>query len=225
MGRYYYQKHTHFYHDAEMVCREVEVEVPAQAEEVRIERVGDYTIVGYLQPDDDPMDFWDGDGLGTLVEFTSQSQAESELNRVMYQKGTMWLLVQKYSHSGVHYSIAGHHSYPDFMWDVSPFAGIFIPCDWVQKQYHKNKYKRGGKAAALAKMQADSNSILDEYSKWCNGDVWGYVVEVRDQDGEELTDEADSCWGFIGYEYATEELERAFKYAVEKYIVETAEVA
>lgn len=39
---------------------------------------------------------------------------------------------------------------------------------------------------------------VDEYDKWGSGDV--YYVEVKDPDGEV----ADSCGGFIGYEYAAE---------------------
>ena len=36
------------------------------------------------------------------------------------------------------------------------------------------------------------------YSQWASGDVWGYVI--TDVNG----DEVDSCWGFIGQEWAIE---------------------
>lgn len=40
---------------------------------------------------------------------------------------------------------------------------------------------------------------VDVYSKYIEGDCWGYVIE--DSDG----DVADSCWGFYGYDVAEEE--------------------
>jgi hypothetical protein len=42
-------------------------------------------------------------------------------------------------------------------------------------------------------------SELKEYASWSEGDCWGYTVV--DDEGEHL----DSCWGFIGYDYAKEE--------------------
>ena len=64
------------------------------------------------------------------------------------------------------------------------------------------------------KAEAYAKSVLDEYEKWCNGDVYGVCTEVfarpdEDSDYELISDE--SCWGFIGQEYAEEECERMFK--------------
>lgn len=53
-----------------------------------------------------------------------------------------------------------------------------------------------------------AQSVLDEYEKWCNSEVYGCVVQVHEEDGELV--EADSCWGFIGYEYAEEALKEEF---------------
>ena len=44
----------------------------------------------------------------------------------------------------------------------------------------------------------DAVGVIEEYEKWCNGECYGYVIE--NASGEEL----DSCWGFIGEEYAKE---------------------
>ena len=40
---------------------------------------------------------------------------------------------------------------------------------------------------------------LAEYARWAEGDCYGYII--TDPDG----DTVDSCWGFIGHEYAVEE--------------------
>lgn len=37
-----------------------------------------------------------------------------------------------------------------------------------------------------------AEQVCDTYSSWCNGEVYGFIIE--DADGEQL----DSCWGYIG---------------------------
>lgn len=46
---------------------------------------------------------------------------------------------------------------------------------------------------------------IEEYSAWCTGDVYGYVIE--DENGNEL----DSCWGFYGQDYAIESARESAK--------------
>lgn len=47
--------------------------------------------------------------------------------------------------------------------------------------------------------------ILEDYVKWCNGDVYGVITEVFNlETGEHLSE--DGCWGCIGCDYATQEL-------------------
>jgi len=49
-----------------------------------------------------------------------------------------------------------------------------------------------------------AKSAAEEYTKWCNGDCYGVVVVTYDKDGEQI--DWDSCWGFIGDDYAYESL-------------------
>jgi hypothetical protein len=55
-----------------------------------------------------------------------------------------------------------------------------------------------------------ARSLLDTYTSWCNGDVWGVCHFVIDPDTGE-TVEDDACWGYIGDEYALEELNSGHK--------------
>jgi len=61
-----------------------------------------------------------------------------------------------------------------------------------------------------------AEGVLNEYAKWCNGEVYGCVVEIFENttpDEESATWEqrdSDSCWGFIGYDYAEKTLEEEF---------------
>jgi len=61
--------------------------------------------------------------------------------------------------------------------------------------------------------------VLEEYSKWCSGDVYGCVTQVftlakEPDEGEEpewiASGDYDSCWGFIGQEHAEESLKDEF---------------
>lgn len=68
----------------------------------------------------------------------------------------------------------------------------------------------------------------DEYRSWAEGDVWGYVVDekrrwVRDdtddpvpETREDWEETDDSCWGYIGHQWAEEAALEALEYHVKK---------
>jgi hypothetical protein len=90
--------------------------------------------------------------------------------------------VFKYEHGNVAYK-------------TSPFS---CPWDSGQAGYllldRKEWPRRGKKSDTYAK------AVLESYTSWCNGEVYGFVIE--DEDGEVL----GSCWGFIGeIDYCLEE--------------------
>lgn len=59
----------------------------------------------------------------------------------------------------------------------------------------------------------EHSANMDEYRAWCEGDVWGYIVQKRVTwstedpdypDEERWEDTGGSCWGFYGRDYAEE---------------------
>jgi hypothetical protein len=61
----------------------------------------------------------------------------------------------------------------------------------------------------LTEVEAYAESVLKDYTVWCNGGVYGVCVWTyeRTEDGWALIDaERDDCWGYYGYEYAEETL-------------------
>lgn len=70
----------------------------------------------------------------------------------------------------------------DYRWDGCNVAGLLL--------WEHDPKEMGAKTKEAR--QKDAEAFLEEYNAWCNGDIYGYVVEGRD--GEVL----DSCWGFIG---------------------------
>ena len=50
--------------------------------------------------------------------------------------------------------------------------------------------------------------VLEEYNDWRNGNVYGVVCYVIDRsNGRVIKDEEDECWGYLGSQYAEEELD------------------
>lgn len=102
----------------------------------------------------------------------------------------------------------------DAGWDTS-FVGLIVfteeslePCCGTDPKYRTEKW-----------LSECAESEVRVYAQWLEGDVYGYSIE--DANGDHL----DSCWGFIGYEYAEEEASRAADYAVKRVEKEMREVA
>lgn len=73
-------------------------------------------------------------------------------------------------------------------------------------------------AALHAKAVEYAKNVCSEYASWCEGDVWGIVVEHFRLEGDNWEPvESDSCWGFIGSDWAKRSLkEEYFDPAVER---------
>jgi hypothetical protein len=59
-----------------------------------------------------------------------------------------------------------------------------------------------------------ARSCVENYTKWCNGETYGFVIDqyVKDGNGDwDKTDDSDSCYGFIGSEHALEEMNSVAK--------------
>lgn len=84
---------------------------------------------------------------------------------------------------------------PDFRWDGAEMAGILL---W------ENPVTDMG-AKTLDDRAKDADGFLETYTNYCNGNVYGYVIE--NEDGEHV----DSCWGY----YDDNSLKEAVKEAVD----------
>jgi hypothetical protein len=98
--------------------------------------------------------------------------------------------VFKYEHGGVAYSL-GAFSCP---WDSGQCGFLFLSRkEWKRKSKKSDSYAKG---------------VIESYSAWCNGQVFGFIVE-----DEESGEEIDSCWGFIGEsDYCLEQGRDSAKY-------------
>jgi len=140
----------------------------------------------------------------TTVEGIAEFEAANAAAR------SPWVVIPLflYDHSGTSYR-AGYSNPFSCPWDSGRVGVIALwradfdqPKRGALKGEAWQQYKRAHWLKA-------ANACCDEYTAWANGDCWGYVIE--DEDGD---DTGDSCWGFIGREYAEEQAREAFAEAL-----------
>lgn len=61
-----------------------------------------------------------------------------------------------------------------------------------------------------------ARQACEVYTDWLNGECYGWTVQVFEGE-EEQNRWYDSCWGYVGYEHAHEDMQNALNYTVEKY--------
>lgn len=96
--------------------------------------------------------------------------------------------VERYEHGLVNYALTNESSRVDRSWDVAPGVAVLTVPDDVPDP------------------EGFARSVLEEYTDWCNGDVYGVCEETHrltdpDDGGEWESVKDDACWGFIGQSY------------------------
>jgi hypothetical protein len=98
---------------------------------------------------------------------------------------------EKYEHGLVNYALRGEASQVDRQWDVTAIAGFMEAADDVTP-------------SADYSIEDMARASLETYTAWCNGWVYGVVHCTYEADGTFIDEE--SCWGFIGDEWAISQL-------------------
>lgn len=108
--------------------------------------------------------------------------------------------------------------YPDSVYgvfkdEVENYRGSWAECKAFIKDFNPPTTDADLRDAA----SKYAESICSSYQSWCNGDVYGCVVEVFDRIGDdpdephwESDGDHDACWGFIGSDYALESLKSEY---------------
>lgn len=81
--------------------------------------------------------------------------------------------------------------------DSECFANMDLTCEIAHDRAVAEEYAKG---------------VLKEYEQWCNGEVFGVVIEIFSGDGVQLSE--DACWDFIGADWAAQALKEEFDDAV-----------
>ncbi len=146
--------------------------------------------------------------MGELKKFKSLDDREEEIRKLKKSK-KLFFNIEKYEHGSVDFSVADTKNYPDKRWDVNSLQYVFVPCDFLQDQYKKNGEKN------LDSIIKDTNSILSNYSDWCNGQIFAiHTYQVKN--GKVI--EEESIHELIGDKYAQDtlkEMSQSFKISYE----------
>lgn len=97
-------------------------------------------------------------------------------------------IVSCYEHGSSHWGLQGEVT--QCQWDTAKVAGVLVWENPVNELGPKTYEDR----------QKDARAFLEEYTNWCNGNCYGYVIE---DDNGKVT---DSCGGFIGDKWFKEAL-------------------
>lgn len=116
-----------------------------------------------------------------------------EFEAALQRERAIYLPVFMYEHSGVALS-TGSFGDP---WDSGQVGFIYADRAKVLKEYSAKIVTKAVRDKALQVLKYE----IEEYGKWLNGEVYGYVIE--DAEGNDV----DSCWGFIGLDYIRQEVE------------------
>lgn len=136
-----------------------------------------------------------------------QDVLESMFNEPEYFPGDKdAVALDCYEHGSQWWSLSGGGM--QCRWDTARGAGVWVPDECLREQLDGDE-AAGKLRHECARMYAQQ--FLDQHNAIINGDVWGCVVHVYDENGEiEDIEISDECWGFVGSEYAEEALKTEF---------------
>lgn len=105
----------------------------------------------------------------------------------------------------------------DYHWDGTRLAGYWEPDEALTKEVEGLEPKERRK-----KMEEFARQACDVYTDWCNGWVYGYIIEAYThkppydemRDYHDAPEFEDSRWGFYGWDHLKEEVETVWGLAV-----------
>jgi hypothetical protein len=165
---------------------------------------------------------WDGFGdiksLSTKhINNISVEEIEDMLQDEICKEQTIAL--SYFEHGNCLWGVRGSmNNMPDFNWDGTDFAGVWIPDDECIKtvdHYEKLAKEKDEEFNRNEKFKEMATQACKTYTAYCNGEVYGYRIELHrlQFDGEKDPIEEhgnyehldilfeDSCWGFYGDDY------------------------
>jgi len=180
-------------------------------------KVGPLTVrIGYDQDAGNPCE--EDDGLGTIRSFSRKhiNYIDPDEAREMMEADPCIVPLAYYEHGNCLWMVAEgpHPAGVEFQWDGTRFAGIWIPDDWVRESYQGQDSK-----TRQQWMVERAASCCKVYTKWCNGEIYYFVV--TDEDDEVV----DSCSGMYSLEYCIDYAREAAESAVARRTEEDAKIS
>ena len=166
-----------------------------------------FKVFGWLELDQDCSNpFQDGMGMIRSLSHRHINSIDVEEAKELLKTDKMVVPLSYFEHGLSLWDVQGGSRFgscPDKQWDGVSFAGVWIPdqCCRDNIKYLSHKKHITYKAAAYEM----AKQCCETYTEWANGECYGYVVELRDENGTVI--EEDSCWGYIGQKWAEQEMQ------------------
>lgn len=179
------RKELHF--EDEGITLDVTGRAPWNIDFVFIEKLesGNYGIA-WLVLDESPRDYEWYDG-ASLTEFRTEWERDEYADAMRAEVGAdRVFIVEKVEHGHVRYSV--YTGTPSDPWDSKPSGVLVVDPEALNPE-------------------TAANDLLDEYTRWANGEVYVLVGREVTPSGTVLFE--DETWGFIGTEYAVEAAKQA----------------
>jgi len=168
----------------------------------------EYEVTVQLRRDEcgeNPLEDWDE--TGKIFSFNTRHVNFAPADRFTDDNGSLLpdtVLLSYYEHGLCKWGVARDMvGMPDWQWDCAAFAGVWVPdegllsyCDGLTGSERR------------AKLTEYARQACDLYTAYCNGDVWGYIAEVRETSDRPACSHcgaspdpivaSDSCFGFYG---------------------------
>ena len=133
-------------------------------------------------------DFWiENKNIISKDDVRAWYQGES----IPQQKDYFVFALSAYIHGGVALSLNESFACDTCGWDTSHVGVVLVS---------KEEFKTKGKAVKMAQ------GLIEEWNQYLSGDVYGVVIEKYDNEKNPV--DSYSCWGFYGYDYALQELQK-----------------
>lgn len=127
-----------------------------------------------------------------------------------------WVQLGYYEHGLCSWFV--HDSAPpgaEFRWDGTRLGGIWLPNEYIKEEAQKLPEEE-----RKAYIRQRAAWCAETYTQWCNGAVYGYVVQIHEKldacekcgHSEFEEKDEDSCWGFFGYPEVQDEIKAHLRY-------------
>lgn len=130
------------------------------------------------------------------------------LNAAYEMAEAMWYEASKQNKVGTKYARAlSYIDHRGYVESESEGRRRQIEAVWIPDDALLDEMKEYSEEERTKRMSDRFEAVIEEYNKWVTGDCWGVTVDKFKRIGpnEYERTENDSCWGYIGHDYALEE--------------------
>jgi hypothetical protein len=189
------RKETRYYHELED-GREVELPFDTEGADITEVHKDGKIILGCLVRDESPEDPFEAFDDGEFWQFNRRYKHDTrrpypEDFKDVIRTDRRWVF---YVHARQDGYFAGDRALIKNAEEIEDADGYYIVPEDVP----------AGQRASYAK------SVIDQYSAWCEGDVWGVCVWAYEEKTLHLLDREET-WGVYGWEYAESDLKEQLK--------------